>query len=140
MLHRQNINSQLNSRFTPATNLKIGTYILIPNFKTQKGISKKLKPLRKRPYRIVDKPTDVTHELIDLSKKEIVQHSKNLLPYYLKVYALRELTQLYFSAGLKVIHNNSDDKQNQNTEMNFFEKPLERNKKKKLTMKNLKIR
>ena len=36
LLQRQNINSQINSRFTPATNLKIGTYVLIPNFTTQK--------------------------------------------------------------------------------------------------------
>ena len=29
----------------PATYLKIGTFVLIPNFNTQKGISKKLQPL-----------------------------------------------------------------------------------------------
>ena len=44
----------------PATDLKIGTFVLIPNFNTQKGISKKLQPLRKRPYQIIDKPTEVT--------------------------------------------------------------------------------
>ena len=41
LLQRQNINSQINSRFTPAKNLKVVTYVLIPNFTTQKGISKK---------------------------------------------------------------------------------------------------
>ena len=40
LLQRQNINNQINSRFTPATDLKIGTFVLIPNFNTQKGISK----------------------------------------------------------------------------------------------------
>ena len=45
LLQRQNINSQMISRFTPATNLNIGTYVLIPNFTTRKGISKKIKPL-----------------------------------------------------------------------------------------------
>ena len=49
LLQRQNINSQINSRFTPATNLKIGTYFLIPNFTSQKGFSKKLQPLQKGP-------------------------------------------------------------------------------------------
>ena len=90
--------------------MKIGTYDLIPNFKTQKGISKKLKLLRKRPYHVNDKPTDVTYKLIDLNKKEIVQHRNNLLPYYPKEYALRELTQLYSFTGLKLIQNNSDHK------------------------------
>ena len=105
MLQRQNINDQINSRFTPATDLKIGTFVLIPNFKTQKGISKKLQQLRKGPYQIIAKPTDVTYKITDPTKKEIVQHRNNLLPYYPKDYALRELTQLYSFTGLKVIQN-----------------------------------
>ena len=60
LLQRQNIYEQINSRFTPASDLKIGTFVLIPNFNTQKGISKKLQPLRKGPYQIIAKPTDVT--------------------------------------------------------------------------------
>ena len=36
LLQRQNINEQINSRFTPASDLKIGTFVLIPNFNTQK--------------------------------------------------------------------------------------------------------
>ena len=105
MLQRQNINEQINSRFTPASNLKIGTFVLIPNFNTQKGISKKLQPLRKGPYQIIAKPTDVTYKITDSDKKEIVQHRNNLLPYYPKEYALRELTQLYSFTGLQVIQN-----------------------------------
>ena len=34
MLQRQNINNQINSRFMPSTDLKIGTFVLIPNFNT----------------------------------------------------------------------------------------------------------
>ena len=105
LLQRQNINEQINSRFTPASDLKIGTYVLIPNFNTQKGISKKLQPLRKGPYQIIAKPTDVTYKITDSDKKEIVQHRNNLLPYYPKEYALRELTQLYSFTGLQVIQN-----------------------------------
>ena len=105
LLQRQNINDQINSRFTLATDLKIGTFVLIPNFNTQKGISKKLQPLRKGPYQIIAKPTDVTYKLTASNKKEIVQHRNNLLPYYPKEYALRELTQLYSFTGLKVIQN-----------------------------------
>ena len=69
MLQRQNVNSQINSRLLPATDLKIGTFVLIPNFNTQKGISKKLQPLRKGPYQIIDKPTEVTNKLTDSNKK-----------------------------------------------------------------------
>ena len=101
MLQRQNINEQINSRLTPATDSKIGTCVLIPNFNTQKRISKK----RKGPYKIIAKPTDVTYKLTDSNQKEIVQHRNNLLPYYPKEYALRELTQLYSLTGLKVIQN-----------------------------------
>ena len=105
MLQSQNINEQINSRFTPASDLKIGTLVLIPNFNTQKVISKKLQPLRKQPYQIIAKPTDVTYKINDPDQKEIVQHRKNLLPYYPKEYALRELIQLYSFTGLKVIQN-----------------------------------
>ena len=107
MLQRQNINNQINQRFTPATDLKIGTFVLVPKFQTQKGISKKLQPLRKGPYQIIAKPTEVTYKLIDTTKKEIVQHRNNLLPFYPKEYALRELTQLYSFTGLKVIQNST---------------------------------
>ena len=113
LLQRQNINNQINSRFTPATDLKIGTFVLIPNFNTQKRISKKLQPLRKRPYQIIAKPTDVTYKLTDSTKKEILQHRNNLLPYYPKEYELRELTQLYSFTGLKVIQNHTEKETNE---------------------------
>ena len=126
MLQRQNINSQINSRFTPATNLKIAIYVLISNFTTQKGYSRKLQPLRKGPYQIIDKPTDVTYKLIDLNRKEIVQHRNNLLPYYPKEYALRELTQLYSFTGLKFIQNSLEQNQNQSTDMHPIKKQLDK--------------
>ena len=105
LLQRQNINDQINSRFKPATDLKIGTSVLIPNFNTQNGISKKLQPLRKGPYQIIAKSTDVTYKLTDSTKKEIVQRRNNLLPYYPKECALREFTQLYSFTGLKFSQN-----------------------------------
>ena len=69
MLQGQNINEQINSRFTPASDLKIGTFVLIPNFNTQKGISKKLQPLRKGPFQIIAKPADVTYKITDSEQK-----------------------------------------------------------------------
>ena len=83
------------------------TFVLIPNFNTQKGISKKLQPLRKRPYEIIAKPTEVTYKLTDSTKKKIVQHRNNLIPYYPEECALRELTQLFSFTGLKIIQNNT---------------------------------
>ena len=127
LLQRQNINEQINSRFTPASDLKIGTFVLIPNFNTQKGISKKLQPLRKGPYQIIARPTDVTYKLTDTNKKEIVQHRNNLLPYYPKEYALRELTQLYSFTGLKIVQNEPHLKvteQNDTTTENQNTKPI----------------
>ena len=118
LLQRQNINNQINSRFMPATDLKIGTFVLISNFNTQKGISKKLQALEKRPYQIIDEPTEVTYKLTESRKKEMVQHRNNLLPYYPKEYALRKLTQIYSLTGLKIIQNNSETEQNQNTNKN----------------------
>ena len=44
----------------PATDLKNGTFVLIPNYHTQKGINKKLQPIRKGPYQIISKPNKVT--------------------------------------------------------------------------------
>ena len=139
MLQRQNNNFHTNSRFTPATNLKFGTYVLIPKFTTQKGISKKLQPLQKGPYQIIDKTTDVTYKLTDLNKNEIVQHRNNLLRYYPKEYALRELTQLYSFTGLKVIQNYSKSDQNQNTDISPIKKPLDKNEREppKQTSKNV---
>ena len=127
LLQRQNINEQINSRFTPASELKIGTFVLIPNFNTQKGISKKLQPLRKGPYQIIARPTDVTYKITDSNKKEIVQHRNNLLPYYPKEYALRELTQLYSFTGLKIIQNEphlKNTEQNDNPTENQNTKPI----------------
>ena len=72
LLQRQNINEQINSRFTPASDLKIVTLVLIPNFNTQKGISKKIQPLRKGPYHIIAKPFDVrTIRNCSISKQSI---------------------------------------------------------------------
>ena len=64
----------------PTTDLRIGTFVLIPNFNTQTGITKKLQPRRKGPYQIIDKLTEVTYKLTDSSNKEVIQHHNNLVP------------------------------------------------------------
>ena len=92
------------NKFTIYTSYRLKKMNICSIFTTQKGISIKLQPLPKGPYQIIDKPT--------------VQYRNNLLPYYPKEYALRNFTQLYFFTGLKVVQNNSDSKQNQNTDIN----------------------
>ena len=66
-----------------------------------------------KDYTIIAKPTEVTYKLTDSTKKKIVQHRNNLLPYYPKEYALSELTQLYSFTGLKVVQNNTQTEQNE---------------------------
>ena len=118
----------------PATDLKIETIVLIPNFHTEKGISKKLQPLRKGPYQLIAKPTEVTYKLTDSTKKEIVQHRNNLLPYYPKEYALRELTQLYSFTGLKIFQNNTYREQKTNVHDDIH---LKQNQKQNTTHLNI---
>ena len=66
---------------------KFKTYVLIPNFITQKGISKKNTSNPKSTISNHRQPTDVKYKLIDKKKKEIVQHRNNILPYYPKEHA-----------------------------------------------------
>ena len=93
---------------------------------TPKGISKKLLPIRKEPYQIIEKLADVTYKLIDHSQKGIVQHKNNLLPYYPKEYALRELTQLYSFTGLHIFDKitESNDQKKQQTFVIYHNQPI----------------
>ena len=54
--------------------------------------------------------------MIDKNKKEIIQHRNNLLPYYPKRYALRELTELFSFTGLKIVQNISETELNHHTD------------------------
>ena len=94
---------------------------------------KKLQPLRKGPYLIIAKPTDVTYKITDSDQKEIIQNRNNLLLYYPKEYALRELTQLYSFTGLKVIQNNPHTENEVNKQNDIH---LEKQNKKSTTTKN----
>ena len=81
----------------------------------------------------------MTYKLIELNKKEIVQHRNNLLPYYPKEYALCELTHLYSFTRLKNVQNYSDHKQNQSIDLNSIQKPLDKNERElpKQTLRNV---
>ena len=47
----------------------------------------------------------MSHIKLPTQTKRNRSHRNNLLPYYPKEYALRELTQLYSFTGLKIIQN-----------------------------------
>ena len=108
-------------------------HVHLTHLNTQKGISKKLQPLRKGPYQIIAKPLMSHIKSPTQTKKGIVQHRNNILPYYPKEYALRELTQLYSFTGLKVVQNNPHT---ENKTKEQHEIHLENQNKKSTTTKN----
>ena len=63
--------------------LPIGTFVLKRNF-THVHFSDKLKPLRIGPYKIIDRLSDVTYELLAQNGSTIHVHRNHLIPYYSK--------------------------------------------------------
>ena len=63
--------------------LPIGTFDLKRNF-THVHFSDKLKPLRIGPYKIIDRLSDVTYELLAQDGSTIHVHRNHLIPYYPK--------------------------------------------------------
>ena len=79
LLQRQNINSQINSRFTPLKNLKIGTYVLIPNLTTKKKVQKKYnhsEKIKNKIHKIKTKNCDFV-----ISHENITKHLSQNLKY-----------------------------------------------------------
>ena len=63
--------------------LPIGTFVLKRNF-THVHFSDKLKPLRIGPYKIIDRLSDVTYELLSQDGSTVHVHHNHLIPYYPK--------------------------------------------------------
>ena len=63
--------------------LPIGTFVLKRNF-THVHYSDKLKPLRIGPYKIIDRLSDVTYELLAQDGSTMHVHRDHLIPYYPK--------------------------------------------------------
>ena len=59
-----------------------------------------MQPITKGPFKIIEKPTDVTYKLIDPNKKN--QPRNNFVPYYPKEYVPRELTQKFSFTSLNI--------------------------------------
>ena len=61
----------------------MGTFVLKRNF-THVHFSDKLKPLRIGPYKIIDRLSDVTYELLSQDGSTVHVHRNHLIPYYPK--------------------------------------------------------
>ena len=79
---------------------------------------KKLQPIRKRPYHILEKSKVLLNKLRHNNKTEIVKHRNNLLAYSPKDYALCELTNIYSLTGLHIV-DETKEKNDQKVSANF---------------------
>ena len=79
------INSQayITKTYHEGKPLPIGTFVLKRNF-THVHFSDKLKPLRIGPYKIFDRLSDDTYELLAQDSSTIHVHQNHLIPYYPK--------------------------------------------------------
>ena len=82
-LRKINSHAYITKTYHEGKPLPIGTFVLKRNF-TQVHFSDKLKPLRIGPYKIIDRLSDVTYELLAQDGSTIHLHRNHLIPYYPK--------------------------------------------------------
>ena len=84
-IHYEKINSHayITKTYHEGKPLPIGTFVLKRNF-THVHFSDKLKPLRIGPYKIIDRLSEVTYELLLQDGSTIHVHRNHLKPYYPK--------------------------------------------------------
>ena len=82
-LRKFNSHAYITKTYHEGKPLPIGTFVLKRNF-THVHFSDKLKPLRIGPYKIFDRLSDVTYELLAQDGSTIHVHRNHLIPYYPK--------------------------------------------------------
>ena len=82
-LQKINSHAYITKTYHEGKPLPIGTFVLKCNF-TQVHFSDKLKPLRIGPYKIIDRLSDVTYELLSQDGSTVHVHRNHLIPYYPK--------------------------------------------------------
>ena len=80
-LQKINSHAYITKTYHEGKPLPIGTFVLKRNF-THVHFSDKLKPLRIGPYKIIDRLSDVTYELLAQDGSTVHVHRNHLIPYY----------------------------------------------------------
>ena len=82
-LRKINSHAYITKTYHEGKPLPIGTFVLKRNF-THVHFSDKLKPLRIGPYKIIDRLSDVTYELLAQDSSTVHVHRNHLNQYYPK--------------------------------------------------------
>ena len=82
-LKKLNSQAYITKTYQEGKPLPLGTFVLKLNF-THVNFSDKLKPLRTGPYKILDRLSDVTYELLSQDGSTFHIHRNNLIPHYPK--------------------------------------------------------
>ena len=82
-LRKSNSHAYITKTYHEGKPLPIGTFVLKRNF-THVHFSDKLKPLRFGPYKIIDRLSDVTNDLLSQDGSTVHVHRNQLIPYYPK--------------------------------------------------------
>ena len=82
-LKKLNSQAYITKTYHEGKPLPLGTFVLKRNF-THVHFSDKLKPLRIGPYKILDRLSDVTYELLSQGGSTFHIHRNHLIPYYPK--------------------------------------------------------
>ena len=82
-LRKINSHAYITKTYHEGKPLPIGIFVLKRNF-THVHFSDKLKPLRIGPYKIINRISDVTYELLSQDGSTVHVHRNHLIPYYPK--------------------------------------------------------
>ena len=82
-LRKINSHAYITKTYHEGKPLPTGIFVLKRNF-THVHFSDKLKPLRIGPYKIIDRLSDVTYELLAQDGSTVHVHRNHLIPYYPK--------------------------------------------------------
>ena len=140
-VHRH-LNHKLNSqsstfKTTHLKQLPLNTFVIHTNFKPV-NFSKKLKPLRIGPYKILHHLSEVTYELLSQDGSTFQIHRNHILPYYPKEHITSPYIKQYHSTPSLI--NNPDTEPYQDTFSQFSSLDLPHNPNHSQTPTSSKIR
>ena len=110
--------AHFNKTYNNPTTLDIGTFVLIRNF-LHVHFPDKLKPLRIGPFKINNKISDITYEIVNQDGYTSHIQRNHLVPYYPKEPIIFPFIQQYNP------HSNNDDNDNNDSNINDPIKPFD---------------